>query len=141
MDLLARREHSRVELERKLSLRDYEAEEIQEALNELAQQGLQSDARFAENYIQYRANRGYGPHHIRAELSERGVSEADIDQQMQYYDRSFWEECCQKVLQKKFAAQAPEDYPAKIKRLKFLQYRGFSVEMSNRCIENIYENQ
>lgn len=141
MDLLARREHSRVELEQKLHIREYENAEIELALNELSEQGLQSDARFTEHYIQYRANKGYGPHHIRAELSARGVSDADIHEQMQYYDQSFWEDCCEKVLLKKFAAEAPEDFPAKIKRLKFLQYRGFSVEMSNRCLENIYENQ
>lgn len=141
MDLLARREHSRAELRQKLQLRDYDTSEIELALNELVHQGLQSDARFAEQYIQFRSNRGYGPHHIRAELSARGVGDADIQEQMQYYDQSFWEDCCEKVLLKKFAAIAPEDYAAKIKRLKFLQYRGFSVEMANKCVENVYENQ
>jgi len=141
MDLLARREHSRVELAQKLRKRDFAAEEIEQAVIELIDEGLQSDSRFTENYIHYRANRGYGPHHIRAELAQRGVEELCIEEQISYYDQSFWEDHCRQVWLKKFGGELPEDYIGKMKQLKFLQYRGFSGEMANKCLENIYENQ
>jgi len=141
MGLLSRREHSRVELEQKLRKRDFASEEIEQALSELVEGGIQSDARFAENYIHYRANRGYGPQHIRAELAQRGVDELCIDEQMSYYDQSFWEDHCRQVWQKKFGGEVPEDYTAKMKQLKFLQYRGFSGDMANRCLKKTYENQ
>lgn len=141
MDLLARREHSRVELQQKLQQRQFPQEEIEGALEELVTTGLLSDARFAENYIHYRANKGYGPNHIRAELAQRGVDELCIDEQISYYDMSFWEERCLQVWKKKFGGVFPEDYAAKAKHLKFLQYRGFSGEMAIKCLEKCYENQ
>ena len=52
MDLLARREHSRLELERKLTSRDYEAEEINATIEQLVADNLQSDSRFSEAYVQ-----------------------------------------------------------------------------------------
>ena len=46
--LLARREHAEAELRQKLSQREFAAEEIEQALDELKQGGWLSDARFCE---------------------------------------------------------------------------------------------
>ncbi len=80
MDLLARREHSRRELARKLRDRFPEAdpESIGEVLAGLAGENLQSDRRFAEEYARMRMRRGFGWLHIRADLQSRGVEEGAI---------------------------------------------------------------
>ena len=77
MDLLARREHSRLELERKLEARGLESGAVAQALDELECDGLLDDGRFAESFVAARARKGQGPVRIRAELRERGVDEAD----------------------------------------------------------------
>ena len=79
MDLLARREHGRVELTRKLRQRGAEAEMIETALDRLTEEGLLSEARYLESFVSYRARSGYGPLRIREELSQRGLQRADIE--------------------------------------------------------------
>ena len=59
MDLLARREHSQRELRTKLERR-FPPEQVDETLQTLAAEGLQSDSRFAEAYVRQRSQRGYG---------------------------------------------------------------------------------
>ncbi|MCB1644681.1 MAG: regulatory protein RecX [Pseudomonadales bacterium] len=72
MDLLARREHSRLELHEKLSRRFAGCQElIQSETEKLTAEGLQSDARLAEAYVRARSNRGQGPRKIRMELRQR----------------------------------------------------------------------
>ena len=71
--LLARREHSKKELGRKLQLREIEAGTIDAVLAQLADEGLQSDERFAERFAESRAARRYGPVRILGELCQKGV--------------------------------------------------------------------
>ena len=61
MNLLARREHSATELLQKLKQREHAEEDILKAIEELQADNLQSDARFAESFINQRVNAGYGP--------------------------------------------------------------------------------
>lgn len=84
MDLLARREHSRVEIANKLR-RHYAEYETQfpQVLDQLEQDNLLSDERFAEAYVRYRKEKGFGPLLIQQELRGKGIArdllEACID--------------------------------------------------------------
>src|SRR5690606_2652334 len=71
--LLARREHSRRELKRKLGAKGHPSDLIDQVLEQLAREGLQSDQRFAEAYLHSRIQKGYGPVRLLHELAERGV--------------------------------------------------------------------
>ena len=86
MNYLARREHSRRELEQKLARKEFDANEISEALDRLVEDGLLSDVRFAESFVHARRQRGSGPLKIQAELKLRGVSEASICQYLNPQD-------------------------------------------------------
>lgn len=79
MDLLARREHGRVELTRKLRQRGALPEMIETALDRLTEEGLLSETRYLESFVSYRARSGYGPLRIREELSQRGLQRTDIE--------------------------------------------------------------
>ena len=79
MDLLARREHGRVELTRKLRQRGALPEMIDTALDRLTEEGLLSESRYLESFVSYRARSGYGPLRIREELSQRGLQRTDIE--------------------------------------------------------------
>ena len=57
--LLARRDHSRYELRRKLAARGNPADVIDAAIAPLAESGLQSDERFTENFVRSALNRGH----------------------------------------------------------------------------------
>lgn len=68
MNLLARREHSVTELKNKLLKANFDIDDIYEVIARLTETGLQSDERFAENYLRYRSQRGFGFQRIRLEL-------------------------------------------------------------------------
>ena len=64
VNLLSRREHSQAELRAKLLKADFELNDIDATIEKLTQANIQSDARFAENYLRYRSQRGYGSQKI-----------------------------------------------------------------------------
>jgi regulatory protein len=131
MDLLSRREHSRSELTEKLRRREFDADVIEQALDRLQQENLQSDQRYAESYLYQRAQKGYGPLRIAYELRQRGVHE-DLVQQVMELEQESWSERMQQQRIKKFGNNIPEDYAEKMKQARFLQNRGFSPELVMR---------
>ncbi len=78
MDWLARREHARCEIEKKLQRRFPDATAaIGPVLDQLEHEGLLSTSRFIDNFTRSRVRRGYGPRRIAAELREKGIRGAD----------------------------------------------------------------
>ena len=135
MDLLARREHGRVELTRKLRQRGATPELIEPELDRLTDEGLLSEARYLESFVSYRARSGYGPVRIREELGQRGLVRAEIEQALRECGID-WREQMENVWQRKFGqlAQTPEE---RAKQMRFLQYRGFSSEAIRRALRGI----
>lgn len=133
MDLLARREHSRMELRNKLRRRFSPAELIDEQLQRLADENLQSDVRFAESYLRQRIGRGYGPLRLRQELRERGLGEADCRRALDEVEVDWFRQAGE-VLHKKFGDRAAADIRERARRVRFMQYRGFSEDQFRHLI-------
>lgn len=133
MDLLARREHGRVELTRKLRQRGAPQELIDGALDRLAEEGLLSESRYLETFVASRARSGYGPMRIREELAQRGLPRPAIEQALSEAEVD-WGEQLRELWQRKFASQTPEDMREKAKQARFLAYRGFSQEQIGRLL-------
>jgi len=123
--LLARREHSRLELRRKLEARDFGADVIDSVLAEVTDQGFLSDERFADVYVRGRCDRGFGPLRIQSELRERGVSGALADELLAAWADS-WLESAARQRAKRFGEQLPATTGERAKQIRFLQQRGFS---------------
>lgn len=136
LKLLARREHSLRELERKLRQKGFEPQAIQDCLAALEQQRLQSDERFAESYVAARMARGYGPQRIRVELAERGVGDDEIEQQLAL-TKGEWQARAQEVRRKRFGSELPQDYQERARQARFLQYRGFTSEQIRRVFDDV----
>ncbi len=131
MDLLSRREHSYKELFNKLKLRNFESDDIDSALQKLQFENLLNDERFTENYIHYRVKKGFGPLRIKNELSEKGVDNEIVQNQIEEYE-SIWSELMEQQRNKKFGHEIPLDYKEKVKQARFLQNRGFAAELVMR---------
>lgn len=134
MDLLAQREHGRVELTRKLRQRGAPPELIDSALDRLAEEGLLSESRYLESFIASRARGGYGPQRIREELAQRGLLRGDIDQALREADID-WVEQLREVWRRKFNRQ-PQDARERAQQGRFLAYRGYSMEMISRLLRS-----
>jgi regulatory protein len=128
MGLLARREHSQLELRRKLTDRELPEGLIEEALEGLASEGLQSDERYTEAFVYSRIQRGQGPMKIRQELRSRGISDELVAEHLGSQDRETWLERAERVRRQRFGAARPADWASKVKQAKFLQQRGFAME-------------
>ncbi|WP_457969609.1 recombination regulator RecX [Pseudomonas sp. R4-84] len=131
MDLLARREHGRVELTRKLRQRGAPDELIDAALDRLTEEGLLSEARYLESFVSYRARSGYGPVRIREELGQRGLQRADIESALRESGID-WQQQLAETWRRKFSGHLPIDIRERAKQGRFLAYRGYSMEMINR---------
>ncbi|MFH6601349.1 recombination regulator RecX [Ectopseudomonas khazarica] len=138
MDLLARREHGRVELTRKLRKRGAPQELIEAALQRLSEEGLLSEARYLESFVAYRARAGYGPQRIREELGQRGLERGDIDQALRE-SAIDWFESLRETWQRKFAGQLPMDARERARQGRFLAYRGYSLDMIGRLLRGCDE--
>jgi len=128
--LLARREHTRAELARKLAPHGTK-EEIETVLNELAQSGLQSDARFAESYLRSQAGR-LGGARLRQSLRQKGVCAELVQTQVEDLPDELAR--ARAVWQKKFAT-VPADMKEWAKQARFLQGRGFSSEIIRKLLK------
>ncbi len=138
MDLLARREHGRVELTRKLRKRGAPDELIDGALDRLAEEGLLSEARYLESFVAYRARAGYGPQRIREELGQRGLARGDIDLALR--DSGIdWFEQLRETWQRKYAGRLPNDARERAQQGRFLAYRGYSLDMIGRLLRGCDE--
>lgn len=133
MDLLARREHGRVELERKLRQRGAPPELIASELDRLADDGLLSEARYLESFIHYRARSGYGPARIREDLTQRGLARTDVEQALRTcgYD---WASLLRDTWERKFAGEQPAGIKERARQTRFLLYRGYPMDLISRLL-------
>jgi regulatory protein len=136
--LLARREHSRVELQRKLEARDFARADIPPVLDALAEDNFLSDQRFAEMFARTRSENGQGPLKIRADLQARGVASPDIDRSLELLDDT-WFEYCRDAWQRRFG-RAPADRREWSRQARFLAGRGFDGALVRRVLDAAASN-
>ncbi len=120
---LAAREHSRLELGRKLARHAEEGDDVAAVLDWLQAQKFLSEERFAESLANRRAAR-FGNSRIVSELQSHGIDEATVSglkgELVSGEDERAWE-----VWSRKFR-QPATDAPEAAKQMRFLQQRGFS---------------
>ena len=138
MDLLASREHGRAELLRKLEKAGFVQDIATDAIEHLADEGLQSDRRYVENFVQSRINQGKGPVRIRAELGERGMPTSVVEAALETAGPD-WHAIAREVRERKFGVQQPADFKDKARQMRFLQYRGFEPEQIRDAVSAIEE--
>ncbi|WP_355659587.1 regulatory protein RecX [Halomonas salifodinae] len=141
--LLARRDYSRHELEGRLASKGHSAETIGECLDALAEQGLQSDARFAEAFLRSRLARGQGPLKVRAEMGQRGLSREAIDTALGEAEAAGeldWFALAAETLARRFAAPA-ETPRERARQERFLAGRGFTFEQVRHALEVAWQDE
>ena len=128
--LLARREHSRLELRRKLAPYD-DASELDGLLDELEQRKQLSDARFVEVLAHSRAGR-FGSRRLGQELRDKGVSD-DLVAEAVVRARDSDLGAARLVWAKKFST-LPGDAKERARQYRFLLARGFPMDVVRRVL-------
>ncbi len=106
-----------------------------EVLADLESWRLLSDRRFAENLVQTRRQRGYGPLRIQREMLDKGVDGELIQRSLDAGDPQ-WVELSKHVRRKRFGDKLPSNYAERAKQARFLQYRGFTFDQI-RCVFDV----
>tara|TARA_B100000953_G_scaffold299948_1_gene301979 strand:+ start:2382 stop:2798 length:417 start_codon:yes stop_codon:yes gene_type:complete len=132
-DFLARREHSRRELTHKLARACDDQELIEELLDKLSNEGLQSDERFTESFVNHRVGGGKGPLKIQQELQERGIAKVVIRQYLESCSVD-WLSHAEIARAKRFGEDRPTDSMEKSKQSRFLLNRGFSSQLISQLL-------
>jgi regulatory protein len=133
LGLLARREQSRRELRQRLDRRGYDAAESDAALDRLAQDHYQDDARFGEMLVRTRIAQGYGPARLRAELGSHGLPDALVRDLVAHADVDWFERACSQ-LRKHYPAPARER-SERARQAQYLLRRGFDAGIARRAVE------
>jgi regulatory protein len=141
---LAQREHSRVELERKLArhvddLTEASAQDqISAALDELAQKGLLSDARTAESVLRGQGAR-FGSRRLKLTLQSKGLAPELVSATLQQAKGSELERA-RDVWRRRFGEPAA-DAAGRAKQMRFLAGRGFDGETIRRVVQGSDEDE
>ena len=139
MDLLARRDHSRLELDRKLTGRGFEPDLVEHVLDELTRDRLLEEDRFVESFIRGRIAKGQGPVRIRGELAQHGIEDARVSEALAEADCD-WTALAAQVCEKRFGSTAPGDFRERARQAKFLQYRGFETAQIRAALDETRES-
>jgi regulatory protein len=129
--LLARREHSRAELARKLAMRAESTEALEKLLDELAARRQLSDERFAEERAHWMA-RKYGAARIRRDLLGKGVAAETASRIAGESARADLERA-RAILARKYRSPALTR-EERARRARFLQGRGYSLDVIRQLL-------
>jgi regulatory protein len=129
---LAAREHSRVELTRKLSPHAESAEQLGHLLDELEAKGLLSAQRFADAVLHRKAAR-FGAARVQAELAQHQLPDEIAREAVQSLRQTEFERA-QALWLRRFGG-LPADLPERARQMRFLAGRGFSGEVVRRVLK------
>lgn len=130
--MLARREHTRAEMKRKLSPHCEDPGQVEQLLDTLVARGWLSETRFAESRANVLA-RKFGSLKIEHDLRSRGVSAEVVEQTV---ERALAQELenCRVAWQRKFGV-LPQSAAERGRQMRFLAGRGFSAEAVRQILK------
>ena len=134
--LLTRRDYSQAELSAKLNQYAIDADEVAKLVAELAQQNYQSDQRVAELTLASQIRKGKGLQRIKQTLKAKHLDAELISHELQEVD---WLEQAYQLKIKKFGEAVEKDPKLKAKQVRFLQFRGFDMDVILKAIARTSE--
>ena len=132
--LLARRDYSRQELARRLRARGLARGDIDTTLDDFERLGYLSDERYAHAVVAHRIGR-FGKREIARDLHEKGIApDAAKDALAALADRD--ELADARTLWQRRFGRAPLDEREKLRQVRFLVSRGYSVSIALRVLRH-----
>ena len=139
LKLLNRRDYGARELTARLVARGFEMANAVAAIELLVTERLVDDARYAEHFVAYHANRGRGPAGIAYKLREAGLTQDQIAVAVDA-DSAEWKDRCAEVRRKRFGAKLPATWAEKGRQARFLTQRGFSADQVRAAVASEQED-
>jgi regulatory protein len=131
--LLARREHTRAELVRKLSEEAGDPAEVERVLDDFERRGWLSERRAVEQRVHALRAR-YGARRIERDLLARGVSAETVGEALAGLKPGELE-AARAVWRRKFGGRLARTPAERAKQARFLQGRGFDLDVVMKVIK------
>lgn len=129
VNLLARREYSEFEIRCKMQEKGFSEEDIENTILYCQQKNWQNDHRFTENYLNFRAQRGYGLMRIKQELRQLKGIQSEVIEDVLMENEIDWSEIALCVLRKKSPDfYQKQDPKSKQKIWRYMMSHGFSTD-------------
>jgi regulatory protein len=132
LKLLARREHSRAELARKLAVDADDPADIEGVLDDFEKRGWLSEGRVVEQRVHTLRSR-YGSRRIERDLRRKGVSEQAVATALSGLKAGELQ-AAREVWRRKFGGRLPRTPAERARQGRFLQGRGFELEVVLKII-------
>lgn len=135
LEILSRVDCSEADLRKKLYLKNYQVEVIENAISYVKKFNYLNDARYAENFINYKSN-SKSLRQIRMELFSKGI-DSDIIEQIITDDRTD-EEALHNLIKKKIKNLKEIDLDKKRKLYSYLYRKGFDTELISHVLSDYF---
>jgi regulatory protein len=133
LKLLARREHSRKELARKLAEHTDDPLEVERTLDECEARGWLSETRAVEQLVHNRRSR-FGLRRIERDLQARGVSGDALSTALAQLKPGQLD-AARAIWRRKFGGKPPRTPAERARQARFLQGRGFELDVVLKVID------
>ncbi|EOZ3732038.1 TPA: regulatory protein RecX [Klebsiella quasipneumoniae] len=128
VSLLAKRDYASGELARTLSKMTENREKIDKALSRLVECGYLDDNRLITHMIDKHVRKKHGPARIKQEIRQKGFSPELVEQMLEKVDVD-WYAMARELKVSKFGDAVASEAKEKNKQIRYLQYKGFSMDM------------
>ncbi|MBF7687174.1 regulatory protein RecX [Acinetobacter rathckeae] len=130
--LLGRKEYSKAELTEKLQQYAEDINEVQAIVEQMIEYNYQNDERYAQQMFRSQLSKGQGPQRIKQKIQQKSVDLQFIEDQL---ESTNWLAEAYALKVRKFGQEIATDPKIKAKQVRFLQYRGYSLDIIFKVIE------
>lgn len=126
--LLAKKDYSSGSLHRLLSKLTENEEDVDRVVRRLSDNHYLNDTQLINNLIDKYIKKLHGPTRIKQEIRQKGFSQELIEQKIEASGID-WYSMAKEARIKKFSDTPPSEQKEKAKQIRYLQYKGFSMDM------------
>ena len=134
LDLLSRRVYSEAQLSQRLARQGGEAGDIAKVIAWCKAENYLDQQRFISMLLRSRVNKGYGLTYIVQECRQQNISREQVLQCAAELEIDWFAQARQ-LYQKKYGHSSVTEYKDKLKRMAYMQRRGFSNEQIQFALE------
>lgn len=127
LNWLSRRDYSEAQLSQRLSRQGGEGGDIAKVIAWCKAENYLDQRRFVSMLVRSRINKGYGLGYIVQECRQQNISREQVLQCAAELEVD-WFALAQQAYQKKYGQSTVTEYKDKLKRMAYMQRRGFSNE-------------
>jgi regulatory protein len=131
---LGRQEYYEAKFRQKLLQNEATPEQIELLVQEFTERNWLCEQRYCDGFVRGRVNKGHGKIRIRADARQKGLDQDCLNIALDANETDWFDQAWQ-TYSKRYGDRLIADHKERAKRMRFMQYRGFTIEQINHAIE------